>query len=254
MADPQTHRPVCLVTGGAKRLGKAILTGLAHEFDLAIHANRSLGEAQALARELEARGARAAAFQADFTDPDSAGDVVERAAQHFGRLDLVVNSASLFEYDTAETFSTADMRRLIDINLIAPMVVARAFAKVGSGQATLINMLDNKLYAPNPDYFSYSLGKFALKGATDMLALQFRERMRVCGIAPGITLVSGGQSQESFEKSWRRSLTGAGATPRDIADTVRFIWSTRSLNGETIVLDGGQKLMATGRDVAFLTE
>lgn len=247
-------RPVCLVTGGAKRIGRAVVTALAGDFDVAIHANRSISDAEALAADLTKTGARAAVFSADFTEPESVEDMVAAAAAHFGRLDLVVNSASLFTYDSPGDFTADQMKSLISINLIAPMVVARAFGKVGSDEATLINLLDNKVFAPNPDFFSYSLAKFALKGSIDMLALHFRGKMRVCGIAPGVTLISGDQSQENFEKSWRHSLTGTGATPDDIAKTVRFIWDTKSINGETIVLDGGQRLMSMERDVAFVVE
>lgn len=254
MRVTEPTRPVCLVTGGAKRIGRAILSALAPDFDLAVHANRSTQEAEALADALQGQGARAAVLQADFADPEAAGTMVEAAAARFGRLDLVVNSASLFEYDSPSAFSAVHMQRLLAINLTAQMVVARAFGKVGSAEATLIQMLDNKVLAPNPDFFSYSLAKFALKGAIDMLALHHRGRMRVCGIAPGVTLPSGDQGPENFEKSWRHSLTGTGATPADIAAAVRFIWQTKSINGETIVLDGGQRLMSLERDVAFVAE
>lgn len=244
-------RPVCLVTGGAKRIGRAIATALAADFDVAIHANRSIEEAEALAVELGTRGAGAAVFSADFADPETASSMVERAAAHFGRLDLVVNSASAFEYDTPSTFTTEQMQKMLSVNLVAQTVVARTFGTVGSPDATLINMLDNKVFAPNPDFFSYSLAKMALKGATEMLAMHYRGKMRVCGIAPGNTLISGSQSDADFSKDWTKTLTGAGPTPGDIARTVQFIWRTKSLNGEIIVLDGGQKLMARERDVAF---
>lgn len=247
-------RPVCLVTGGARRIGRAILTELATDFDLAIHANRSRDEAEALARELSAHGAETAVFLADFSDPDSAEQMVESVAAHFGRLDLVINSASTFEYDSPSEFSTDTMQRILAVNLVAQMVVARAFGKVGSADATLINILDNKVFAPNPDFFSYSLAKFALKSAIDMLALHYRGNMRVCGIAPGVTLRSGDQTDENFEKSWQYSLTGTGSTPEQIARTVRFIWENKAINADTIVLDGGQRLLSMERDVAFVVK
>lgn len=247
-------RPVCLVTGGAKRIGRAIVEALAGDFDMAIHANRSLAEADALANEIATTGVRAAAFAADFSDPESAARLVDQAAAYFGRLDLLVNSASRFEYDSPSEFSAVKMQEMLSVNLVAQVAAARAFGNVGSPSATLINILDNKVFAPNPDFFSYSLAKFALKGATEMLAQHFRGRMRVCGIAPSNTLISGDQTDDTFAQGWARTLTGSGPTPADIASTIRFIWSTKSVNGEIIVLDGGQRLMSLERDVAFLSE
>lgn len=247
-------RPVCLVTGGARRIGKAILTELARDFDLAIHVNRSRSEAEALAVELTVGGAKAAVFQADFSEPESAAAMVDAVVGHFGRLDLVVNSASSFEYDSPSSFSAETMQRILSVNLVAQMVVVRSFGKVGSTDATLINILDNKVFAPNPDFFSYSLAKFALKSSIDMLAMHYRAKMRVCGIAPGVTLQSGDQTAENFQKSWQHSLTGTGATPEQIARTVRYIWETKALNAEILVLDGGQRLLSLERDVAFMVD
>ncbi len=180
--------------------------------------------------------------------------MVESVAAHFGRLDLVINSASTFEYDSPSEFSADTMQRILAVNLVAQMVVARAFGKVGTPDATLINILDNKVFAPNPDFFSYSLAKFAMKSAIDMLALHYRGKMRVCGIAPGVTLRSGDQTDENFEKSWQYSLTGTGSTPEQIARTARFIWETKAINADTIVLDGGQRLLSMERDVAFVVK
>ena len=247
-------RPLCLVTGGARRLGAAIARHLAPDFDLAIHYNSAAAEARALQAELAAAGGRVELFGADFADADAAAALVRQVAARMGPLDLVVNSASLFEHDTPSDFDAGRMKALLAVNLVAPMVVAREFAAVASPRGLLINMLDNKLFSPNPDFFGYSLAKFALKGAVDMLALHFRGRLRVCGIAPGITLISGDQSEENFRKSWRHTLTGAGPTPADIGATVAFLWNTTSINGEIVILDGGQHLMSLERDVAFVVE
>ena len=243
-----------MITGGARRLGAAIARHLAPDFDLAIHYNGSKGDAEALRGELSADGGRVELFQADFSDPASASGLIGRIAGRMGPIDLAVNSASIFHYDTPSEFSAEKMQDLLAVNLVAPMIVAREFAAHASPRAVLVNMLDNKLFAPNPDFFSYSLAKFALKGAVDMLALHFRGRMRVCGIAPSVTLVSGDQSEENFRKSWRHTLTGEGPTPEDIGNAVEFIWKTKSLNGEILVLDGGQHLMSLERDVAFVVE
>ncbi|MFC3207688.1 SDR family oxidoreductase [Aquamicrobium soli] len=247
-------RPVCLVTGGALRLGAAIATHLAALFDLAIHYRSSGEDAEQLARALLREGGRAEIFRADLADPAQAAGLIPEIVQRLGRVDLVVSSASLFDYDNPADFSTDAMLKSLAVNLVAPMTLGRELARAGTPQATLVHMLDSKVFSPNPDFFSYSLAKMALKSAIDMQAMQFRGRVRVCGIAPSVTLISGDQTPENFEKSWRHTLTGSGPTPQDIAGAVEFIWNTRSLNGSILTLDGGQHLMGLQRDVAFVVE
>lgn len=254
MSEEEKQRPVALVTGAARRLGAAIVRELARDFDVALHYNGSSAEADALSTELRRQGARTMAVGADFSDPEAAAAMVAQVAASLGPIDLAVNSASTFEYDDPSTFEAARMQASLAVNLVAPMVVAREVARHGAPRAVLVNMLDNKVFAPNPDFFSYSLAKFALKSSVEMLAMHFRGRMRVNGIAPGVTLRSGDQSEANYEASWRHTLTGSGPTPEDIAAAVRFIWKTESLNGTTIVLDGGQHLMSLERDVAFVVE
>ncbi len=250
----EVARPVCLITGGARRIGAAFARRLAPAFDLALHYNSSRDEAEAVAIELRQHGGRVELFPAEFSEPEKAAELVRSVSATFGPLDLVINSASAFDYDDAADFTAATMQRLLAVNVVAPLVIAREFARYGSPRALLVNMLDNKVMAPNPDYFSYSVGKFALKAAADMLAMRFAGNMRVNSIAPGNTLVSGAQSPENFEHSWRRTLTGSGPTLDDLASTVEFLWNTPSINGETIVVDGGQRLMGLTRDVAFIDD
>jgi NAD(P)-dependent dehydrogenase (short-subunit alcohol dehydrogenase family) len=245
-------RPVCLVTGGARRIGAAIARGMAPRFDIALHYNGSAAEAEATAAQARALGARVELLQADLSDPQNAAAMVAEAAARLGPLDLVVNNASSFDYDDPAGFDAAAMQASLAVNLVSPMVVAREFARLGSSRAVLVNMLDSKVQAPNPDFFSYSLAKFALSASVDMLAMHFRGRMRVAGIAPSVTLRSGDQSEASFERSWRHTLTGQGPTPHDIVRAIAFIWDTPSVNGSTLVLDGGQHLMSLQRDVAFV--
>ena len=248
------QRPVCLVTGGARRLGAAIATHLAPRFDLAVHYRSSGNEAAELANRLGGAGNRVELFQADLADQEQSAGLVPQIVHKMGRINLIVSSASLFDHDTPAEFSAEAMQRSLAVNLVAPMVLGRELAGAGSPQATLVHLLDSKVFSPNPDFFSYSLAKMALKSAIDMQAMQFRARVRVCGIAPSVTLVSGEQTQENFEKSWRHTLTGAGPTPRDIAGAVEFIWDTKSFNGSILTLDGGQHLMGLQRDVAFVVE
>lgn len=244
---------MCLVTGGALRLGAAIASHLAPHFDLAIHYRSSGDEATRLADTLRGAGA-AECFRADLADTGQATNLVAEVVQRMGRIDLVVSSAALFEYDSPAEFTADAMQRILAVNLVAPMLIGKELARLGSPHATLVHILDSKLFSPNPDFFSYSLAKTALRGAIDMQAMQFRGKVRVCGIAPSVTLISGTQTAENFQKSWRHTLTGAGPTPEDIGSAVDFIWNTKSLNGSIITLDGGQHLMGLQRDVAFVVE
>jgi NAD(P)-dependent dehydrogenase (short-subunit alcohol dehydrogenase family) len=254
LAERNTGRPVGLITGGARRIGAAIAAELAPRFDVALHYYRSRDEAETLAVRLRDHGGRVELFGADLADPAAAAALVAAVTDRVCPIDLAVNNASSFTHDDPATFDAAAMQVSLATNLVSPMVIARELARLGSPRAVLVNILDSKVFAPNPDFFSYSLAKFALKASIDMLAMRFRGRMRVAGIAPSVTLRSGDQSQENFERGWRHTLTGAGPTPADIARAVAFIWDTPSLNGTTIVLDGGQHLMSLQRDVAFLDE
>jgi NAD(P)-dependent dehydrogenase (short-subunit alcohol dehydrogenase family) len=252
LGQGREDKPVCLVTGGARRIGAAIVLGLAPRFDIALHYNGSVADAEATAAQARALGARVELVRADLSVPHNAAAMVGEAAARFGPLDLVVNNASSFDYDDPAGFDAAAMQASLAVNLVSPMVVAREFARLGSPRALLVNILDSKVQAPNPDFFSYSLAKFALSASVEMLAMHFRGRMRVAGIAPSVTLRSGDQSEASFERSWRHTLTGQGPTPHDIVRAIGFIWDTPSVNGSTIVLDAGQHLMSLERDVAFV--
>ncbi|MHA6643214.1 SDR family NAD(P)-dependent oxidoreductase [Mesorhizobium sp. A623] len=250
----EQQRPVCLVTGGARRLGAAIATRLAPRFDLAIHYRSSGDEAEQLASRLRGKVGAVHLFEADLGDAVQVASLVPDIVQRMGRLDMVVCNASQFDFDTPSDFSPEAAQRILAVNLIAPMVLGRDLALHGSPQATLVHMLDSKVFSLNPDYFSYSLAKVALKGAIEMQAMHFRRKVRVCGIAPSVTLLSGDQSPENFEKSWRHTLTGEGPTLQEIGGAVEFIWDTKSLNGSIITLDGGQHLMGLQRDVAFMVD
>jgi len=247
--------PLALITGAAKRIGASIALGLADAgFDIAVHVNSSTKDGQAMVEKLQARGVKAQLFELDLTNTDQIKAMIEAVAGSMGAIDLVVNNASGFTFDSPQDFDHALANKLMKVNLLAPAEIARCFAKNCTKDALVVNMLDNKVFSLNPDYYSYTITKVALHGATQMMAMGFAGKIRVNAIAPGVTLVSGDQSQENFEKSWRKSLSGIGATPQEIAETVLYIWKTKSINGETIVLDGGQRLMGLERDVAFITE
>jgi NAD(P)-dependent dehydrogenase (short-subunit alcohol dehydrogenase family) len=256
---PNPSRPVVLVTGAAKRVGRAIALDLAaHGFDVAVHCRRSRDEAEATAADVRAGGARAQVFAADLADEAACRALVPAVAKAMGRLDAVVNNASHFEYDNAESFSFAAMDAHWRANTAPAIVLAQALAahlKGCSETGCVVNLSDQKLWNPNPDYLSYTLSKAALEAATTLLAQALAPQVRVVGVAPGVTLVSGTAMDDAgFSQAHRMTPLGRSSTPEDIARTVRFAIESRAITGTTILVDGGQHLVPQPRDVAFLTK
>lgn len=256
--SPSTPLPrVALVTGAGRRLGRAIALGLAQAgWDMALHYRHSERDAVDTRDAVLALGRRAALLQCDLADDDAVRQLAARAADALGPLACIVNNASLFEYDSATQFSPALLAAHMQANVTAPLLLAQALhaATPEGGQAVVVNLLDQKLYNLNPDFLSYTLSKAALNTATTMLAQALAPRVRVVGVAPGITLVSGDQSEEGFAEAHRMTPLQRSSTPQDIADAVVYAATARALTGTTLLVDGGQHLMPSGRDVMFLTE
>jgi len=248
---------VALVTGAGRRLGRAIALGLADAgWDLALHYRHSEQDAIATRDAILARGRRAVLLQCDLTDEAAVRELAGRAIAALGSLSCIVNNASLFEYDSATDFSPALLSTHMQANVAAPLLLAQALhANTAEGQqAVVINLLDQKLYNLNPDFVSYTLSKAALHAATTMLAQALAPKVRVVGVAPGITMVSGEQTTEGFAQAHRATPLGRSSTPQDIADAVVYAAGARAITGTTLLVDGGQHLMPLGRDVMFLTE
>jgi NAD(P)-dependent dehydrogenase (short-subunit alcohol dehydrogenase family) len=247
-----------LVTGAARRLGRAIAVELAmHGFDLALHHRTSADEAQQCALQLRKLGARAWLLQADLADEEAARALLPQAQAAAGRIDAVVNNASLFEHDDVQGFGHAAMERHWRTNTAAPILLARALheavrqANHPSGRGCVVNLLDQKLWNPNPDHFSYTLSKIALEGATRLLAQALAPELRVCGVAPGLTLRSGDQTDADFEAAHRLTPLARGSTAADVAQAVRFLLQAPAITGTTLLVDGGQHLQPRSRDVMF---
>jgi NAD(P)-dependent dehydrogenase (short-subunit alcohol dehydrogenase family) len=252
-------RPVVLVTGSARRVGRAIALELAGQgYDLALHYRASRDEAEATATDAREHGARVQCFAADLTDEAACRALVPTVAQAMGRLDAVVNNAAHFAYDNAESFSYASMDAHWRANAAPAVVLAQALAahlKGCSEVGCVVNLSDQKLWNPNPDYLSYTLSKAALEAATTLLAMALAPQVRVVGVAPGVTLVSGpAMDQQGFESAHKMTPLGRSSTPEDIARTVRFAIESRAITGTTILVDGGQHLSAQPRDVAYLAK
>lgn len=238
-----------LVTGGAKRLGAAIVRMLAaRHWQVVIHYGQSREAAEALAAELGG-----VAVQADLADTASVGTLLARARQTAGEpITALVNSASAFEFDTPGRLDPALAARLYAINCTAPVLLAEALAgQPGLAEGAVVNLLDQKLANPNPDFFSYSCSKFALAGATEMLAQALGPRIRVNAVAPGLTLPSGDQTVEQFERVASANLLQRPVGAEAVADGVAWLLDARSVTGQTLYVDGGQRFVRSPRDVMF---
>ena len=249
------NAPVALITGAAKRIGREIaLTFARAGWDVGVHYGQSAKQAQQTVEDIRALGSRAIALQADLSSEMQTLGLLDNTYQSFGRLDAVINNASVFEYDTATSFSEANFIRHVNPNLIAPVLLARELhRRVPDGQqAVVINLLDQKLYHYNPDFLSYSLTKAALQAATVMLAQALAPKVRVVGVAPGLTRPSHLQDHAAFDRTQALSLTGQSGTSSDVAAAVLFAVNNRSMTGSTILIDGGQHLLGLDRDVSFL--
>jgi NAD(P)-dependent dehydrogenase (short-subunit alcohol dehydrogenase family) len=239
-----------IVTGGGKRIGAAIARALSADgWHLLIHCNRSVEEAEALAREL----GNAGTVSAELADPKAAERIFE-ALDGLPPPRLLVNNASMFAYDGADDFTVEQWDAHQAVNLRAPALLSRAFANAaGGGGGLIVNLLDAKLSQPNADFFSYTVSKIGLAGLTELTARAYAGReIRVCGIAPTVTLVSGPQSRENFERVHRLNALGRGVDVDQIVAALRFIVATPTLTGQIITLDSGQRFLGLPRDVQFL--
>lgn len=251
-----SERPVVLVTGAARRLGREIALDLArHGFDVAVHYRDSREAAEATVNDARQAGAYAESLGADLADEASCRALVPQLLSRFKRLDAVVNNASTFEYDDPEGFHYGSLQKHLLANTGPAVLLAQSLYRHLSGtgrHGCVVNLLDQKLWNLNPDYFSYTLSKAALHAATTMLAQALAPSVRVCGLAPGVTMLSGPMSAEEFAAAHRLTPLGHSSTPADIARSVRFLLESPAITGTTLLVDGGQHLQPQPRDVMFI--
>lgn len=245
-----------LVTGAARRLGREIALALARGgWQVAIHHRHSVEEARQTAADARALGVAAHTFFADLGDEASVRALLPAVAAQFGQVDAVVNSASTFEHDSAQSFDFAAMDTHMRANTGAAVVLAQALHEhlaLRDARGAVVNLLDQKLWNMNPDFFSYTLSKAALEAANTMLALALAPRVRVVGVAPGLTLTSHMLSDEKFQQLHRQSPLGRSSTPADVAAAVAFALDNGSITGTTLLVDGGQHLMRFERDFSLM--
>jgi NAD(P)-dependent dehydrogenase (short-subunit alcohol dehydrogenase family) len=241
-----------LVTGGGVRIGATLVRRLAADgWAVAIHHHHSSAEADALATEIKAAGGRAVAVAADLGQRDSFTDLFAQTGSGF--CSMLVNSASAFEYDDIANVTRANLEKLFAVNHHAPVLLARDFAQQlrKGAKGLIVNVLDQKVFNLNPDFLSYTLTKAALEAATRLLAMAMAPNVRVCGIAPGLTLRSGGQSEKGFKAAHAKTPLGIGSKPEDIAEALSFLTKVPSITGATITVDGGQHLQPRSHDIMF---
>ncbi len=247
MASEFEGARTAIVTGGARRIGAALCRALSEDgWHLLIHCRRSTGEAAALAAEL----GNSAVVSADLASPDSAARVMA-ALDGLPPPRMLVNNASLFAFDSADDFTVEGWDAHLATNLRAPALLSRAFAAKAEGGGLIVNLLDAKLASPNPDFFSYTVSKAGLAGLTELCARAWAGRgIRVCGIAPSVTLVSG--AQQNFDSVHDLNALRRGVRVEEIVAALRFIVASPTFTGQTLTLDGGQRFLALPRDVQFL--
>lgn len=276
MSDTASHRTVrtALVTGAARRLGREIALALARAgWRVAVHYRGSQLDAMRTVADCATLSGAAEPFQANLADEQECRALLPRVVAHFGRVDAVVNNASLFEQDSAASFGYELLERHLRANVGPAVILARALHAqilsreviaeaadplphaMGSGpheSGVVVNLLDQKLWNLNPDFFSYTLSKAALEAATAMLAQALAPQLRVVGVAPGLTLASHLMSDEQFEQLHKISPLGRSSTPADVAAAVLFALDNRAITGSTLLVDGGQHLMKLPRDFSTM--
>ncbi|MBX9943981.1 MAG: SDR family oxidoreductase [Reyranella sp.] len=243
-----------LVTGAGLRIGRALAQALAADgYFVFVHYNRSAADARRTVAEITATGGRAKAVRADLSSARQTEALVGKCRTRGVRLTCLVNNASLFKLDRAPTARAADFDLHVAINLRAPLLLSQALARqLPAGESgVIVNVLDQKLYNLNPDFLSYTLSKIGLQGLTTLLAQTFAPRLRVAGIAPGLTLRSGSQTDARFAEQHADNPLGVGVGTDDLVRALRFILATPSFTGDTLVVDGGEHLTGRPRDIAF---
>ncbi len=258
-ADP---RPVVLVTGAAKRLGREIAVVLAQlGWRVAVHCRSSLDDAIQTVALCEGNARTEQVFQADLASEAATQALVGQVVTRLGKLDAVVNSASTFELDHASDFSYAMLDKHLHANTGAAIILARDLAAHIATRAPdtllacgpcVVNMLDQKLWNPNPDFFSYTLSKAALEAANTLLAQALAPAVRVVGVAPGLTLTSHMLSDDKFNQLHKLGPLNRGSNAQDVAATVAFALQNRSITGTTLIVDAGQHLQRFERDFSLM--
>lgn len=247
------ERKAVLITGAARRLGRAIALDLAkHGWDIALHYNQSEQGAQESAAFIRNENRNVALLQADLENEQEVAELVHRAATELGPLSALVNSASIFERDDWASATRRSWDRHMAVNLRAPFVLAQEFARAlpQTARGAIVNIIDQRVLKPTPQFLSYSLSKAGLFWLNTTLAQALAPRIRVNAVAPGPTIINARQSEEDFRRQREATVLGTGAEPQDVCDAVRYLLTAPSVTGQMIAVDGGQHLIWRTPDVS----
>jgi NAD(P)-dependent dehydrogenase (short-subunit alcohol dehydrogenase family) len=245
MPPSETPQPRALITGAARRIGRAIALSLAEAgYDIGVHYHRSRDEADGLVAQIAAFGRQSVALQADLADAAAVARLVPMMVEQLGAPTCLINNASEFRHDSIQTVNVDSWALHQDINLRAPIMLSQAlFLNLPEGaQGNVINIIDQRVLRLTPEFFSYTISKAGLWTATTTLAQALSPRVRVNAIGPGPVLRSVHQTEAEFDAEQSSTLLGRGSTPEEIAAAVRFLLSAPAITGQMIVLDGGQHL------------
>jgi NAD(P)-dependent dehydrogenase (short-subunit alcohol dehydrogenase family) len=241
-----------LVTGAARRLGRAIALDLAGAgWNVAVHYNGSAGEAEQVAAACRDKGVKTSVLQADLSQEDQTAPLIERAAKTIGPLTALINSASIFENDDWQSATRASWDLHMEVNLRAPLALSQRFAgQLPDGaDGNIVNIIDQRVLKPTPQFLSYSLSKAGLHWLTTTLAQALAPAIRVNAVGPGPTLRNERQSEADFARQRDATILGHGADPADICAAVRYLLEASSVTGQMLAVDGGQHLIWQTPDV-----
>jgi NAD(P)-dependent dehydrogenase (short-subunit alcohol dehydrogenase family) len=240
---------VVLITGAAKRIGRAIALHMARQgWDVAVHYHRSEGEAEDCVEQVKSLGRRATMIKADLSDENQVKSIVPHVLDELGNINCLINNASIFENDTVLDSVHEKWQVHQDTNLRAPMLLAQEFVKQlpEEWQGHIINLLDYCVWRLPENFTSYTVSKSGLWTLTKIMALQFAPQVRVNGIGPGNTLMNPKEPKAHFENARARTPLQNGGSPEEICLTVDFFLNAPSVTGQMVVLDGGKHLMTPG--------
>jgi NAD(P)-dependent dehydrogenase (short-subunit alcohol dehydrogenase family) len=242
---PERYPPAALITGAARRIGAAIARDLgARGWAVGVHYNTSEADADTVVESITATGGRAVALQADLGDEAAVAGLVPRAETALGPVGLLINNASVFEWDDVGTATRDSWDRHLEPNLRAPFVLTQALASrlPRDHGGVVVNLLDARVWNLSPGFTSYTLAKAGLWTLTRTLALDLAPQVRINAIGPGPVLPSPRQTQADFDAQCLQMPLGIGTSPQEICETVKFILAARAMTGQMIALDGGQHL------------